>query len=221
MNELQSETISALTTSLIKAKADFKPFTKSKTVNAGKYKYSYADLDTINASVQDALHSNGLVIVQQTNVQDGQDVMITTLLHESGEYLRGVLSLPTRHDADHQERGSAITYTRRYAIGSLLNLTADEDDDAQATLPKNRNEPKVTKENVKEALKVNRGISEEQVESLISEVARGVGIEKNPAEFAKKVVTREDWNQLAELTPAEARSVIVAARRKGKESNEE
>ena len=59
----------------------------------------------------------------------GEDNTLTTLLvHESGEYIGDRMHMmPIKQDP--QAQGSAITYARRYAVGAILSLNIDEDDD--------------------------------------------------------------------------------------------
>jgi hypothetical protein len=50
------------------------------------------------------------------------------LLHTSGEWISESYEMePTKHDP--QGAGSVITYQRRYALGAILGLNIDEDDD--------------------------------------------------------------------------------------------
>ena len=49
-------------------------------------------------------------------------------MHSSGEYIgETYVMTPTKNDP--QGLGSAITYQRRYALGAILSLNIDEDDD--------------------------------------------------------------------------------------------
>ena len=53
---------------------------------------------------------------------------------ESGEYIQATYQMPIAKVNDPQAVGSAITYARRYALGAILGLAIDEDDDANATI---------------------------------------------------------------------------------------
>jgi len=55
--------------------------------------------------------------------------MTTILMHaDSGEFLEGTFKMtPSKNDP--QGQGSVITYQRRYALGAVLGLNIDEDDD--------------------------------------------------------------------------------------------
>lgn len=99
--------------------------TKATSAQYGKF----ADLATILAAVRPALMDCGLTITQTFN--DGN--LVTTLWHTSGYSLSSTVELVTtggRGNALHTW-GGAVTYQRRYALLSILNL-ATEDDDADS-----------------------------------------------------------------------------------------
>ena len=92
------------------------------------FKSKYASLSIMIEKATPILAANKLAIVQQI---DG-DCMTTTLLHESGEYITATAAMPCANPSNPQAMGSAITYARRYAYGSILSLDIDDDDDANA-----------------------------------------------------------------------------------------
>lgn len=117
-----------LLTALVKAKQTFAPVEKDKTNPFHKSKY--ASLDSVLAAVEPALHANGLVLCH--TVEDSH--LVTRLYHTSGQLLESQLPIPTGL-TDPQKLGSIITYYRRYAVCSLLSVTADEDDDGHTAKP--------------------------------------------------------------------------------------
>ena len=97
------------------AKTSSNPFFKSK----------YADLPTILDAINEPLQKAGLVIV---SIPDGEGLTSILIHSESGEYISAnAIMKPVKNDP--QSIGSAITYQRRYSIGSMLNLNIDNDDD--------------------------------------------------------------------------------------------
>ena len=100
------------------------------------YKSKYATLDTIWETIRKPLSDNGLSVAQTMDIENGKDVLNTTLYHISGEWISGMQSINPVKD-DPQSLGSAISYARRYSLSALLGIVADEDDDANiATKPK-------------------------------------------------------------------------------------
>ena len=106
------------------------------------FKSKYASLSIMIEKATPILAANKLVIVQQI---DG-DALTTTLLHESGEYITATAAMPCSNPTNPQAMGSAITYARRYAYGSILSLDIDDDDDANAAtaVPKQVTQAKPT-----------------------------------------------------------------------------
>jgi hypothetical protein len=112
----------------------------SKSANNPFFKSKYAPLPDILEAIADPLDESGLTFSQ---FPDG-DSLTTILMHpESGEWIEASYSMhPVKSDP--QSVGSAITYARRYALGAILALNIDEDDDgnkasAPAAKPLNEN----------------------------------------------------------------------------------
>lgn len=113
-----------LAKALVAAQADLNN-AKLNSVNP-HYKSKYANLAEVRDTVVPALQKHGLAITQYTDIINERIVLITRLIHESGEYLEA--RFPIQHDKP-QAMGSAITYAKRYALSSICNISADDDDD--------------------------------------------------------------------------------------------
>ena len=110
------------------ALSEIKPLAKESS--NPHFRSRYADLNTILAEVKPVLHKHGLYILQP--IADG--LVYTRIVDsETGEVLADS-SLPLSLQGTPQQRGSEITYYRRYTLQSLLALEA-EDDDANAATP--------------------------------------------------------------------------------------
>jgi hypothetical protein len=119
---------------LAQARGNFKPIKKDRTNPF--FKSKYADLETVIAATAPALATQGVVVIQSPSTTE-RTVMVTTLLaHSSGEWLESDLTLPADQDNkfNAQTVGSAITYTRRYALLGMLNVSAEDDDDGNAAV---------------------------------------------------------------------------------------
>jgi len=93
------------------------------------FKSKYASLNTIIEHINLPLSECGLSYAQFPD----ESGLTTILMHsESGEYLQSTYLMPVAKQNDPQAVGSAITYARRYALGAILGLAIDEDDDANA-----------------------------------------------------------------------------------------
>lgn len=94
---------------------------KNKTVDIGKFKFSYADLTSIRESIREPLFTWGFSVSQI--IED--NVLITVLFHKSGKEIRSSVKIPPYPDL--KALGASLTYLRRYSLASMLNLVSDDD----------------------------------------------------------------------------------------------
>ena len=95
---------------------------------------NYADLAAITREVMPKMGALGLsFIARPTLNENGQFVLLWSLLHASGEHESGQYPLPGMEKGP-QALGSAITYARRYALCAVTGVAPDDrsDDDGQA-----------------------------------------------------------------------------------------
>lgn len=156
---MQSEQINELATALAKAQAEMKPAAFDK-VNP-HYKNKYASLQSFITAIKEPLNKYGLSFVQSTGLHDKGTVLITKLMHSSGQWINGEM-LVTQDKPGIQAFGCQLTYCKRYALSSMLGISADEDDDGELdrkeTPPQKQVEPKksapVTKIDEKQAIEI-------------------------------------------------------------------
>lgn len=123
----QSENINELMTALSKAQGKMKPAVFNK-INP-HFKSKYADLASIWDAIRVPFSENGLSVIQTVESKEGYThVMVTTLAHASGQFIRSEMPIMLT-DTKPQALGSALTYYRRYALSAIAGVTADEDDD--------------------------------------------------------------------------------------------
>lgn len=92
------------------------------------FKSKYASLSNILEAINIPLAETGLVYTQHPS---GANDLITILIHaDSGEFFESCYNMPVAKQNDPQAVGSSITYARRYALGAILGLNIDDDDDA-------------------------------------------------------------------------------------------
>lgn len=121
-----STSIAALAASLSKAQASIEGAVKGKVNPA--FKSKYADLSSVWEACREALTENGLAVIQSPGpVADGRMEMTTMLLHASGEWVKGTLTIPLGK-VDAQAYGSATTYARRYALAAFVGVSPEDDD---------------------------------------------------------------------------------------------
>jgi hypothetical protein len=128
-----SDEISQLATALAIAQGQIEDAVRDTKNNF--YGSKYADLSSVRAAVRQPFADNGLSVAQFPRTVTGGIEVETVLLHKSGEFMSEVLFMPTKHEP--HPIGSGISYARRYALMSVANLAADDDDGnaAQAAKP--------------------------------------------------------------------------------------
>jgi hypothetical protein len=94
------------------------------------YKSKYFDINQLLEHVEPILQKHNLLVLQPILTNS---VVTQIIDSENGEMVTSGIELTNQTDP--QKRGSEITYYRRYTLGSLLGLQA-EDDDANATVKK-------------------------------------------------------------------------------------
>lgn len=118
-----------LSQALVKFHANLKPI--KKDAQNPFFKSDYLTLSGILDAVRQPLASNGLAVIQSMRVQDATTILITKLLHESGEEMVSEMIMPVLSDP--QKMGSLLTYYKRYQLQALLLIsTSDEDDDGNS-----------------------------------------------------------------------------------------
>ena len=149
------------------------------------FKSKYVDLSGVLKAAQKTMSKHGLSIVQ---LIDGGDI-ITLLSHKSGQWFKSVC--PIGSYKNQQDRGSAITYTKRYAICAILGIAADTDDDGNSATDADK------KNGGMQTGRFAKGVSQvaftgAQLNQAIGEI-NAVGTER---EF------QEVWNKWARECPA-------------------
>lgn len=103
----------------------------TKDASNPHFKSKYADLTSIMDVAKPALSKHGIAVLQPPVTalrEGGSDVTVATiLLHTSGQWIASKLTLAPQTETP-QAIGSAITYARRYGLGGLLGMTAEDDD---------------------------------------------------------------------------------------------
>jgi hypothetical protein len=120
---------------------------KIPTRNGSGFEYKYADLSKVLKVVNPALADNGLFVSNSTKVVDGQNILVVSIFHISGETLppSEILIPKGSQSNDLYNIGGAITYLRRYLLLAKLNLNAGIKDDDGAVYNKKDNVTPINK----------------------------------------------------------------------------
>lgn len=145
--EIMSESIKEISKALSVVQGKIPNVKKS---NAG-HGYKYADLGDCLELIKKPLLESELALTQILSItEDGSPILVTMLIHSSGEWLKSVFPLKpqgSKMTNDMQALGSGITYLRRYALCSMLGIAQEDDDGVLTTsrqaTPVAKVEPKI------------------------------------------------------------------------------
>lgn len=121
--------VNVIYTGLAKVKEELGSIVKS--ANNPYFKSKYADLNTHLEAVEPLLHKNGMILLQPIQIIDGVNTVSSIIIDtKSGQKISSSMRLIG--EADMQKAGSAVTYARRYTLGALLSMRAEDDDGESA-----------------------------------------------------------------------------------------
>jgi hypothetical protein len=123
---ITSDEIDQLAAALAQAQSET-PNAVTNRVNP-HFKNAYADLAAIRDATLPALTKYGLSIVQTPTLTPDGFMLISRLLHRSGQFIESIYPVA---GTTPQARGSELTYARRYTWSALTGVSAEEDDDAE------------------------------------------------------------------------------------------
>ena len=128
---LQSSMIDKLAEA--KAKADATLRNAPKSSKNPFFNSEYADLDVITRIVRPIYGEHGLAFTQAPWQSEDGEILITTLIHESGQWMRSAMKIKAvpnnKGEVTPQSVGSAITYAKRYSLAAMANIAQTGEDD--------------------------------------------------------------------------------------------
>lgn len=140
-----SEKVDKVLPALLKVKQNLQAVTKD--TNNPFFKSKYADLNAYLDAVEPLLHENGLVLFQPVVETAGVN-MVTSRIYDAGTGQFVESSMKLIGDNDMQKAGSGVTYARRYTLGSLLSMKAEDDDGNSAAGKAKTTPPPAAKQTV-------------------------------------------------------------------------
>lgn len=111
-------------------------------VSYGKTEFEYVTLDKIYAHVK---QDNNFAIFEPLGTNpEGKPALQIVIVHKSGEAITSdYYPLNISDNAKKQDEGAAITYTKRYALGSFLGLCTEQDIDGGESGEEEDKKPKL------------------------------------------------------------------------------
>ena len=90
----------------------------------------YADLATLIDTIREPLAQHGLAFGQSFFIYDeNHDVLVTTLHHESGQFVRSFNRIKT--NLPPQQYAATATYMKRVALAAIVGVAAEDEDDGE------------------------------------------------------------------------------------------
>ena len=101
--------------------------------SAQGYGYKYATLAEIMKTIQPFMVKNGLGIFQKLTTNENEVMVMTRIIHVSGEYLESIICADATKNQGKmsliQAVGATSTYLRRYGLSAMLGIVTDVDAD--------------------------------------------------------------------------------------------
>ena len=135
----------------------------------------YADLATVLDTIRKPLSDNGLAVTQSFAPYDDQHfVLITTLGHSSGQFIRSFL--PVKASLQPQALAATATYLKRVELAAIVGVAAEDEDNGEtaqkaAVTAAVTDEPRIEKALV---AKVRAAATDAAVDAVITQTERGV-----------------------------------------------
>ena len=111
---------------LFDAKSSIAPI--SKEITNSFFKSKYFDINKLIEHIENALIENRILLTQPII-----DNRVYTILEDLDSDEKRESWLELKQDTKPQDKGSEITYYRRYTLQSLLGIASGDDDDANKT----------------------------------------------------------------------------------------
>lgn len=147
---------------------------KDKTAKRKTFSYKYISLHGLFSIILPFLHERGFYIKQQIIPEDNMMIVKTTLFHESNHEPFLSSAIPFNITNDTLQTGANITYARKYTLLTLLNLTFEEDIDADNYTPKSSPEKKTTVKALSLVDKLNASDKQKRyIKGLLSQLEWG------------------------------------------------
>ena len=127
-----SQEIDKLMPAAVKAWASIEAAVKNST--NPHLKNHYADLSSLMDAIKKPMADNGLAVFQPVSSMEGDlpgAIVETYIMHTSGQWMMSSFSMVS-NDRKPQAIGATITYARRYALGAMLGMVSEEDDDGNS-----------------------------------------------------------------------------------------
>lgn len=167
--------------------------------------YDYVLLEDLIAAINTGIKGTGLAWLQDTKTEENAVSVRTIILHEDGYiYESSWVTIKTSGKA--QDIGSAMTYAKRYSLGTAFGVSSESDDDGQQA---NDNNQSKSNQNSGQRESYNANKPEQQnlatsqqvkrINQLFAEISKSEDI--NLTELRKSYLIRASVDNPNKLNP--------------------
>lgn len=156
----------SIVSALVAAQSEMDALTKNAT--NPHFRSQYADMAAVVAACLPALNKHGIALIQPVGEDEHGRFVETVLLHETGELRCRVPLVVSKNDA--QGFGSALSYSRRYGLMSMVGLapalTEDDDGNAATKAPPAARKPRAVEAPPEQSAEPAYTLTQEQIRDL-------------------------------------------------------
>ena len=120
---METNNLDKLATALSKCQSEL--HSAHKNDSNPHFKSKFANRESVWEAIKGPLTSNGLAITQTIALRGDKPVLVTTLLHTSGQTISGEMPLIMARQ-DMQSLGAAVTYARRFSLAAMMQVVQED-----------------------------------------------------------------------------------------------
>lgn len=131
----QTSKVEQLFDAIQKAQFELKNIVKESKADIGSFSYKYAELADVIDHIKEVFKKYNLSFVQHVHGNNQNEYKIyTQIQHKDGQFMASSMPVVYSNGLNHgkmnpiQALGSAITYSRRYSLMSLVGIAGEDDD---------------------------------------------------------------------------------------------
>lgn len=206
-----SESIVELTKALSEFQGNVKQPEKD-SVNP-HFKSKYTSLDGIVKAIHESAPKYGLSFVQMPMNDESGIGIVTTIFHQSGQYIQFEPFFLPLEKKTAQGVGSCITYGKRYSLSAAFGIVSDLDDDGNEATETQKNA-----QGLKQSLASDKTLG--LINKLVKDTSAKLNITEQQAMNTLKVKLKKDMEWFTQEDANQAIKILQDAMKKGEVSNE-
>lgn len=178
-----------------------------KTKSGGK-NYDYVLLEDLIKAIDEGLKDTGLAWYQDCETANGVVRVRTIVTHENG-YSKSSSWMEFKTSGNPQDAGSAMTYAKRYSLGTTFGVSSEADDDGQQATNVAPNKPQNGTKKPADRVTTDQMTELTKLFKQTSEVTKG-----SLANVQKYYLGQFNVSNISQLSKLQADEIITVVKRK-------